>query len=83
MLGAQQHGTWREAMVRRADRHLRFLFEVGAVALGHASILRKPAHLVADGNIARLRITGGADLVQRHRTVVGVAIEEPQRGRER
>ena len=91
-----QYGTLRDIIVRRADRHLRFLLEVGALTLGHTSIIRNPARLVTDGVAAWLRIVGGNDLVQRHRTVVGwvrefwaavvdVAIEEPQRkrGRER
>jgi len=89
-----QYGTLRDIIVRRADRHLRFLLEVGAVSLGHSSIIRNPARLVSDGIAAWLRITGGADLVQRHRTVIGwmrefwaavvdVAIEEPQRNRGR
>jgi len=91
-----QYGTLRDIIVRRADRHLRFLLEVGAMALGHSSIIRNPARLVTDGITAWLRLVGGNDLVQRHRTVVGwmreiwasvvdVAIEEPQRhrGRER
>ena len=90
----RQHGTWRDVMVRKADRHLRFLFEVGAFALGHSSIIRNPARVVTDGIAAWLRIAGGNDLVQRHRTVVGwmrefwasvvdVVIEEPQRNRGR
>ena len=66
-----QYGTLRDIIVRRADRHLRFLFEVGAIALGHTSIIRNPARLVSDGIAAWLRIVGGNDLVQRHRTVVG------------
>jgi hypothetical protein len=89
-----QYGTFRDIIVRRADRHLRFLFEVGAIALGHSSIFRNPARLVTDGIAAWLRLVGGNDLVQRHRTVVGwmrevwatvveAAIEEPQRGRGR
>ena len=91
-----QYGTLRDIIVRRADRHLRFLLEVGALTLGHTSIIRNPARLVSDGIAAWLRLVGGNDLVQRHRTVVGwmreiwaavvdVAIEEPQRhrGRER
>ena len=91
-----QYGTLRDIIVRRADRHLRFLLEVGAMALGHTSIIRNPARLVSDGIAAWLRLVGGSDIVQRHRTVVGwmrefwaavvdVAIEEPQRhrGRER
>ena len=89
-----QYGTLRDIIVRRADRHLRFLLEVGAMALGHTSIIRNPARLVSDGIAAWLRLVGGADLVQRHRTVVGwmreiwatvvdVAIEEPQRHRGR
>jgi len=89
-----QYGTLRDIIVRRADRHLRFLLEVGAIALGHSSILRNPARLVTDGIAAWLRLVGGNDLVQRHRTVVGwmrefwvtvvdVAIEEPQRNRGR
>ena len=91
-----QYGTLRDIIVRRADRHLRFLLEVGAMALGHTSIIRNPARLVSDGIAAWLRIAGGSDLVQRHRTVIGwmreiwaavvdVTIEEPQRtrGRER
>jgi hypothetical protein len=90
----RQAGTWRDVMVRKADRHLRFLFEVGAMALGHSSIIRNPARVVTDGITAWLRIAGGHDLVQRHRTVVGwmrefwaavvdVALEEPQRNRGR
>jgi len=90
----RQHGTWRDVMVRKADRHLRLLFEVGALALGHSSIIRNPARVVTDGVAAWLRISGGNDLVQRHRTVVGwmrefwasvveAALEEPQRGRGR
>ncbi len=89
-----QYGTLRDIIVRKADRHLRFLFEVGALALGHSSIIRNPARVVTDGMAAWLRIVGGNDLVQRHRTVVGwmreiwaavvdVAIEEPQRNRGR
>ena len=91
-----QYGTLRDIIVRRADRHLRYLLEVGAMALGHTSIIRNPARLVTDGIAAWLRLVGGNDLVQRHRTVVGwmrefwaavvdAAIEEPQRhrGRER
>lgn len=88
----RQHGTWRDVITRRADRHLRHLFEVGARALGHSSIVRNPARLVADGIAAWLRINGGNDLVQHHRTVVGwmrevwatvteAVIEEPQRDR--
>ena len=89
-----QYGTLRDIIVRRADRHLRFLLEVGAMALGHTSIIRNPARLVTDGIAAWLRLVGGNDLVQRHRTVVGwmrefwatvvdIAIEEPQRNRGR
>ena len=89
-----QYGTLRDIIVRRADRHLRFLLEVGAMALGHNSIIRNPARLVSDGIAAWLRLVGGNDLVQRHRTVIGwmreiwaavvdVAIEEPQRNRGR
>jgi hypothetical protein len=87
-----QYGTLRDIIVRRADRHLRFLLEVGAMALGHSSIIRNPARLITDGIAAWLRLVGGNDLVQRHRTVVGwmrefwaamvdIAIEEPQRSR--
>jgi len=68
--------------------------EIGAIALGHSSIIRNPARLVTDGITVWLRLFGGNDLVQRHRTVVGwmreiwatvddVAIEEPQRNRGR
>ena len=89
-----QYGTLRDIIVRRADRHLRFLLEVGAMALGHTSIIRNPARLVSDGIAAWMRIADGADLVQRHRAVIGwmreiwaavvdVAIEEPQRNRGR
>ena len=89
-----QYGTLRDIIVRRADRHLRFLLEVGAMALGHTSIIRNPGRLVSDGIAAWLRLVGGNDLVQRHRAVVGwmreiwasvvdVAIEEPQRNRGR
>ena len=94
LVAYNQYGTLRDIIVRRADRHLRFLLEVGAMALGHSSIIRDPARLVTDGITAWLRIAGGANLVQRHRTVIGwmreiwaavvdVAIEEPQRNRGR
>lgn len=89
----KRHGNWRDAMVRRADRSLRFLFEAGAQALGHTSIAVNPARAVGDGIRAWLRLTGGEELVQLHRAVVGwmreiwadvaaIAIEPRQRGRE-
>jgi len=65
-----------------------------AVGPGAHSIIRNPARRVSDGIAAWLRLVGGNDFVQRHRTVVGwmrefwaamvdVAIEEPQRNRGR
>ena len=92
----RQYGTWRDAIVRRGERHLRFLFETGAQALGHVSALRNPSRVVVDGVLAWLRIEGGDALVLRHRTVIGwlreawatmteAAIKPPERdrGRER
>lgn len=55
----RQFGTWREAITRRAERHLRTLFETGARALGHASALRDPARIVIDGVTAWLRLNRG------------------------
>jgi len=90
----RQYGGWRDAIVRRGERHLQVLFDAGAQALGHASALRHPARVVVDGVLAWLRIEGGDALVQRHRTVIGwlrevwatmteAAIEPPQRNRAR
>ena len=61
-------------------------------SVGRRPYVRNPARLVTDGITAWLRLVGGNDLVQQHRTIVGwmreiwaavvdVAIEEPQRNR--
>ena len=67
----RNYGHWRDAMVRRADRHLKFLFEVGAEVLGHSSQMTKPAAFVFQGVKAWLHLVGGDDLVKVHQTVIG------------
>ena len=84
----------RDILIRLAEKHLAMLLESGAQALGHASYLRSPMHLVSDGIDAWLQITGGEPLVMLHRTAVRlvreawacreqVAMPAKQRGRER
>ena len=66
----RNYGHWRDAMVRRADRHLKFLFEIGAMALGHSSYVSKPSGFVFQGVKAWLHLVGGDELVKIHLAVI-------------